>query len=394
MAHTLISFLGRAAKNYNSANYDFGNQKISQSSFFGIPLADHLKPDCLVILGTTGSMWDVLLYSLDLDEELIDHLDQIGDACRSDQTTSEQLLSLESAVSQCLGIKVLLRLIPYGRNVLEQHQILSLMASFIANGDTVSLDVTHGLRHLPMLAQTNALYLKGTKNVTVGGIYYGAWELRQEEITPVMDLKGLLDIADWTNAVHALDQNGDYSVVAELLHCESPEAASLLREAAFYERTLRTGQARSKLKELSNLLEKLSFTGASKLFVPIMQNRLSWIKEERLHLRQKSLAISYLENADFVRATIMGFESFITYLMYKNNISNPDNYSFREEVRKSYESKKDDARFEVYKKLRNMRNCLAHGSAPVDFETQQALSSEDKLSKELHWVFGLLLDFD
>jgi hypothetical protein len=65
MTHTLVSFLGKVPKErggqYKTAHYHFEDGYQEPTSFFGLALQHYLKPDRLVILGTTGSMWDVLI---------------------------------------------------------------------------------------------------------------------------------------------------------------------------------------------------------------------------------------------------------------------------------------------------------------------------------------------
>ena len=249
MTHTLISFLGRGntdrGKRYQTATYQFDTGEQRTTEFFGLGLTQQIKPDRLLILGTTGSMWDVLLFSLGLGEKHDNALLALTESADANRATQAQLNQLTTDVSDRLGLPVALRLIDYGRNTEEQVGILQKMALDIAEGDRVTLDVTHGLRHLPMLAQMSALYLRRVKNVEVLGLYYGALDMRQDGITPVMNLRGLLDIADWTGAVQSFDKDGDYGVFALIIEEQFLNAASLLKKSAFYERTMRPGQARS-----------------------------------------------------------------------------------------------------------------------------------------------------
>ena len=70
---TLISFLGKQQKGYRTATYRFDAGFVREVPFFGMALAEYLKPDRLILLGTSGSMWDVFFEreSKDIDESLI-----------------------------------------------------------------------------------------------------------------------------------------------------------------------------------------------------------------------------------------------------------------------------------------------------------------------------------
>lgn len=400
MTHTLISFLGRGnpdrGKRYRKATYEFGPGQQRTTEFFGLGLLQQVKPDRLLILGTTGSMWDVLLFSLGLGQEYDEALLALTESADADRTTQEELDHLTSVVSERLELSVVLRLIPYGWDTDEQVEILRRMALDIAEGDAVTLDVTHGLRHLPMLAQMSALYLRRVKNVEVRGLYYGALDMTRDGLTPVMNLRGLLDIADWTGAVQSFDKDGDYGVFAALMQAPAPVAASLLQESAFYERTTRPGQARSKLRELVVLLDQQPLTGIGSLFAPTLHARLSWHREDRLYLRQQALARLYLEHDDFLRAALLGFEAFITRLMQQRGMTNPDNWTQRETVKNDYEASNKTIyprsdEYQRYCLLRDLRNHLAHGNASPQAEIQKALASAEQLRNLLDDLLKRLL---
>jgi CRISPR-associated Csx2 family protein len=400
VTHTLISLLGRGnpdrGKRYRPATYEFDAGQRQTTEFFGLGLTRQVKPDRLLILGTTGSMWDVLLFSLGLGQEHDEALLALTESADADRTMQEELDRLISVVSERLQLPVTLRLIPYGRDTGEQAEILQRMSLDIAEGDAVTLDVTHGLRHLPMLAQMSALYLRRVKGVEVRGLYYGALDMTRDGLTPVMNLQGLLDIADWTGAVQSFDKDGDYGVFAPLVLEQSPTASGLLQESAFYERTTRPGQARSKLRELDALFDRQPLTGIGSLFAPILRARLSWHREDRLYLRQQALARLYLEHGDFLRAALLGFEAFITRLMQQQGMTNPDNWMQRETVKKEYEARNKAIHprpdeYERYCLLRDLRNHLAHGNMSPQAEIQKALASAEQLRDFLDDLIERLL---
>ena len=400
MAHTLISFLGRGnpdrGRRYRPAIYQFDTGQRQSTEFFGLGLTRQIQPDRLLILGTTGSMWDVLLFSLGFGQEHDEALLALTESADADQTTQDELDHLTSVVSECLGLPTVLRLIPYGRDTEEQVDILRRMALDLAEGDAVTLDVTHGLRHLPMLAQMSALYLRRVKNIEVRGLYYGALEMTDGGVTPVMNLRGLLDIADWVGAIQSFDKDGDYGVFAPLIREQSPIAAGLLQESVFYERTTRPGQARNKLRELNTLLDQQPLTGISSMFAPILRARLSWYREDRLYLRQQALARLYLEHGDFLRTALLGFEAFITRLMQQQGMSNPDNRMQRESAKQEYEARNKaihprSDEYQRYCLLRDLRNHLAHGNAPPQAEIQRALASTQQLRDFLDELLRRLL---
>jgi CRISPR-associated Csx2 family protein len=65
MTHTLVTFLGKGREDpqtgYRKTTYRFPDDRLDTTNFFGLALARHLQPDRLVVLGTSGSMWDALV---------------------------------------------------------------------------------------------------------------------------------------------------------------------------------------------------------------------------------------------------------------------------------------------------------------------------------------------
>ena len=371
MTHTLISFLGRGnpdrGKRYRQATYEFGAGQRQTTEFFGLGLTRQIQPDRLLILGTTGSMWDVLLFSLGLGQEHDEALLALTESADADRTTQEELDRLTAVVSERLGLPVTLRLIPYGRDTGEQVEILQRMALDIAEGDAVTLDVTHGLRHLPMLAQMSALYLRRVKNVEVRGLYYGALDMTRNGWTPVMNLAGLLRIADWVGALNTFDKDGDYGVFADLMEQDGVLApqANYLRRAAFRERISNAWEARADLRNLDTVLDS-GLPGVSALFANQLRTRIRWHKGQDLKNWQRDLAIEYLGRGDYVRSVIFALEGFETSLVDSKNGENELNFSHREKAVEEYWNglRGQQALREDYALLNGLRNALAHGTRP------------------------------
>jgi CRISPR-associated Csx2 family protein len=403
MTHTLISFLGRGnpdkGKRYRKATYSFGPDQRQITEFFGLGLVRQIKPDRLMILGTTGSMWDVLLFSLGLGAEHDDALLALTESADADRTTQEELDSLVPVVSERLGLTVILRLIPYGRDLTEQLNILTIMASHLKPGHQASLDVTHGLRHLPMLAQLSALYLRSAVKVDIQGIYYGALDMTQDGLTPVMNLSGLLRIADWVGALHTFDKDGDYGAFADLMEQDGlpGEKANHLRRAAFRERTSNAWEARTDLRNLDVVLES-GLPGVSALFADQLRDRICWYKGQDLQSWQRELALEYLQRGDYIRSTIYAFESFVTSLVDPEQGEQVWNYEDRQKAREEYrdglrgkQSLKKD-----YNLLSALRNGLAHGTRSMDEKlgkkVERIMSNPESLRDELQRLIKKLLN--
>ena len=399
MSHILLTFLGRVPKNehgYRTTRYDYGDGRDEPpTAFFGWSLQRRQQPDRLVVLGTAGSMWDHLFEGDDAFYEAGEAADNLTDAVKEKRVTAEHLAPLTPLLSARLGCEVALELIPYARDSAEQVELLRIMAQHVDVDDRVDLDVTHGFRHLPMLAILAALHLRSIRHATIGGIWYGSYDEDTKQ-APVHNLIGLLHIADWLQALNTYDKDGDYDVFGRLIESSSSEAADALRQAAFHEKTNNVGQARGPLRRFRQQFAAINPDPLSQLFANALQQRTAWVENQSLAERQYELAQHFLEHGDYLRAAILGFESLVTRLVQAAPVQlDPNNYDHRKTIKDEWDAEIRRQRRQrtetqqAYLDLRELRNALAHGSRSDFGHIQTVLASEASLRQALAQAIDL-----
>ncbi len=108
--------------------------------------------------------------------------------------------------------------IPPGQDPDELLRIFESLVQTVENNDRVVLDVTFGLRHLPFVYFTALTYLTAYRSITIGGIYYGAFELKNGAGgVPIFDITTLFDLVHWYHAVQTGRESGDLRPLANLL---------------------------------------------------------------------------------------------------------------------------------------------------------------------------------
>jgi CRISPR-associated Csx2 family protein len=390
----LISFLGRVPKSesgYRTTVYKFSNgDKTEPVSFIGWPLIERLSPSHILVLGTQGSMWDHLLDSIPvqyLDENL--HMELMTQV-ENKQVEQVLLDRFSSAFAKHLGVDCNLVVIPYGKDMAEQIEIMEIIEKYIPQGSQVSLDITHGFRHLPMLGLVTAQYLQRLKNVDIDSIYYGMYD-PDLGVGEVYNLKGMLQLESWVFALSQFDKDGDYSVFSEPLKQDgfSDTGIKALEKAAYFERTFNVSKAKQQLNTFgAELGEELPQAG--KLFTSALKERVEWAKNNNLLAHQRKLAHFYLDNGDYVRASIFALEAFITSLLKADE--NEYNYDDRQQA--IHEFKKglrgDAEKERDYKDLNNIRNAFAHGTKGANKKYQSILETPEKLDMQLHQLFKRL----
>ena len=422
MTHTLVTFLGRpnftvdgdpGNRMYREATYSFPDERRT-SAFFGLALADYLEVDELVILGTSRSMWGVLVSSLadqtragvmgDEDDEA--RIIQLLDAEDAGEVTNKLLTSLTNtmtnAVAQAVGrpVNVKPQLIPFARDTVEQLEILQAVSKAVPDDGDVSFDLTHGFRHLGMVGFLSAFMLEQVKRMNVCGLWYGALDMTHDGITPVLRLDGLSSVRRWMDALNRFDASGDYGVFAPLLKEDhvSQRCVQSLKGAAFHERTLNLSRAAEEIRRFLPTLDN-SLQGASELFRHRLRARLEWAAKEDLAEQQCTLAYVYLERRDFMRAAVFGWEAQVTNECVRRCPElDPEDHDQRQQglrrLRERLRRRRgEDPTRKAFFQLQDIRNALAHVNPPRNLEIRRILRAADTLESRLRWCFECLLNF-
>ena len=397
---TLVSFLGKSQidskTGYRLATYRFPDGVERRTPFFGLALREHVVPDRMVLLGTAGSMWDLLVEHVAVTGGGEDARIRLMDAVKAGDVTQALLDELAPLVTQALGLPCALCLIPYGRDAQEQTAILGAIAQAAPRGRVV-IDVTHGFRHLAAVGLTAAFFLERTVKLDVAGVYYGALDMTQDGVTPVLRLDGLAATQEWIDALDHFDANGDYGVFAPLLIRDGvPEdKARCLGEAAFHERTFNLTDARRKLQTFLGELGQ-PLPGVAGLFQKRLADRLDWVRGAGLAEHQRRLAYLYLCRQDFVRAAVFGWESLVTGECEARGLDVNDFAAGREPAIAALEDEINngehpDWKREAYWNLKNLRNALAHGNPPRAPRYRRIMQEVEKLGGTLDASFKRLL---
>jgi len=391
-----FSFLGKARQDphtgYRKARYRFDDGIERETAFFGPALATVIRPDQIYVLGTAGSMWDVLLEA------------QGGDAAPEEErmnllvraavgTVDESLLAgFEPLISERLGVSCRLRVISYLDTPGDQVTLVARLAEWLNPNDRVVFDVTHGLRHLPMLMLAAARYLERLKGVTVEDIFYGALEMSEDGPTPVLRLTGLLRLLDWIEALAVYDQVGDYGVLAPLLRKSgvAEEMVRHLERAAHGERVFNHDMARQNLLPLQDLLSE-GLPDEAALFTDALRQRIGWVNDNLSHRRLAAIARERLGHGDYVRAAIAATSAFLTSLA--NPCEKLSDYNTHEKIENEFRqgSRGHIEKMDDYEQLKRLRNAMAHGTPAKNNDIRRALADERLLRETLERLINRLL---
>ncbi len=382
---TLISFLGKGRLDdqrtgYRETTYRFTAGFARTVPFFGLALADYLKPQRLIVVGTSGSMWDVFFERQANDDEDVLRLMEATEA----EAVTQDLLDLpRQRLGAQLGIPVKCLLIPYARDTAEQVDILHALAAVVQPGERLCLDVTHGFRHLPMLALVAARYLTRVAGVKVDELYYGAFDMKNAVgETPVLPLGGLLAMLDWVDALATYDKDGDYGVFAGLLAQDGMKKADAdrLKIAAYFERTGNPVRAREALGSAFRSVDahRGAFGG---LFRETLKKRISWFQRPKRDDWELSLSDAYRERGDYLRAVTFLHEAVASRACNEpcdERRYDSNDFDDRREARRVAGERNPEVR-----DLDHLRNAMVHGLRAERRKIARTLDDESSLRTSL-----------
>lgn len=138
----------------------------------------------------------------------------------TEQAEAKTLPVLREAVASSCPIEVVrISADPTGIN-----DCLTALARSVPSDADLTVDVTHGFRHMPFLIYAGVLYLTALRRVRLRGAYYGMLD-RSSEISPFLDLRPLVELPSWFYGVRVFAETGNAGVIADIVAAADGEEA-------------------------------------------------------------------------------------------------------------------------------------------------------------------------
>lgn len=208
MAKTFISILG--TNDYLPCTYYLGEKEVNgvrfvQEALARILLKEWTSNDRILVLTT--------------DEAFKKNWEDDGHPVRNGEDPKRtglkrrlQHVELRACIERVL--------IPEGRTEDEIWEIFEILYNQLQFEDELFLDVTHSFRSIPILAFAAINYARSMKKVSLGGIYYGAFEAigtlqaakempEEDRRAPIFNLTSFDSLMRWALAVDRFLATGD-----------------------------------------------------------------------------------------------------------------------------------------------------------------------------------------
>lgn len=138
----------------------------------------------------------------------------------------EVYVGLKTVLRERYGLAFQELAIPTGKTEEELTDMFYKIYDVIGADEEIYFDITHGLRNIPMLVMTVLEYAKVTKNIRIGGIYYGAFEVGEKDSesglrkVPLYDVTFYSDILNWSKAADVFVKHGNSDAILDLFKGE------------------------------------------------------------------------------------------------------------------------------------------------------------------------------
>jgi len=195
MKKILISMLGRGQffenrYDYKLVKYEIDG-RIKETKLVGDFLKDIINSDEVYVVGTDKSLWNVA------DEYIKDYQKII---------------------------------IPYGTNIEEFWEIFRIFSSLDVNNSEVYFDMTHGFRSIPFFVSTILNFFKLQKNVKIKGVYYGVFESKKDDVTPIINMLPFIELNEWIEAANIFVNYSDGRKIKNLIDIKYSELANSIQD--------------------------------------------------------------------------------------------------------------------------------------------------------------------
>ncbi len=345
MARVLISALGTgpvdrdvSQRIYKKASYKFlGSEEIYKTPFVAAALSRHMEVDKMLLVGTGRSMWEEVYnyFTLNSQKDVnetywVDLGIKVSEYRRGGARVSKEFLApVNEAMDGYLrylrpGTKGGSRcyLIEYGLNddeLWRNFDIFMQIASDLEDGDEIYLDITHSFRSIPLFMYLMLDFIKtlNTRQIEIGGIYYGMFEAKDEfdGYTPVVDLGPLFKLSQWIKGAYDFITYGNGYMIASLL--DDKEISEKVRDVSELVNINYITDLKREVDSLDNHLK------GSMSRIPVLKYMSPYIEDFVGRFRginsngefQLRLARWYFENRRYASGYICLAESVITRIL-------------------------------------------------------------------------------
>ena len=331
MGLKVIIFLGppRGPGRARSAlRYQFGNYVSKPSRVLGVALfrwlcAERGIPEEVIIVGAPDSDWD-LVHELAALHPHDPAFLKLGlrvaiDAGRVDQTLLDHLSTFIEGYLGGINVRCLLapEQVPGRSGQLRYHALFSTLAN---EGDECHIDIHHDSWAGGMFSVASSTYLS---RVNIGGLYLANPEETSPAGTPVLIMRELGLLVEWSTSLTLFRTSGLLGRFPELFSYEAPELSNALRAVNFAIATQQYDDLYSEFQKCIKGLRDLDASNNDTLavfFARLVLEEATWLETSHLADWQIEFARRALSSMDYLRAATLAQEAVVSAAIAKTRL--------------------------------------------------------------------------
>jgi len=390
MAKILISILGKGQYNkdlkksdYQLTKYQIEDNQPIESKLVSDILRKEIEFDKIYIVGTDKSLWSV-----------------------ANEFIGEEKYQ-----------KVI---IPYGKNDNEFWKIFEKLTKLDVENKDIYFDITHGFRSIPIFVSTLLNFFSKVKNAKVKGVYYGIFEAKIDNITPVVNMLPFLEMNQFIDAFSIFKKYSDGRDIGLIIDEKFKEIPNqekkkygkvreLSKELEFYSKAIGFSAVGLYHKSLSNIERKIAEIEelpdnlkAIEFLIDDMKKELSVYENSKTEWDRdlKTAELLYEKNRYAQSLTILR-ETVLTYILEELELDSKDKdlreqklgELFKEDSNR-IQKKEDTAYFtkeliQLFGKIRELRNKSNHAFIAKNVGNQDINNSVNNLKNFIEELRGL-----
>lgn len=378
MAKILITLLGTGKtadgeqdKNeYIGTDYIIDKKTYKNKKFVSSAIIEHFDIEKVFIIGTNVSMWDNIADYFEADEDVV--LDILEEKERR-KLSEESLNRVNDAINKKLsssGSKCYIIKDADNEDTLwSMFEKLLEIIELLKKEDEVYFDITHLFRTVSVMTMIMADLGISTEKFKLGGLFYGL--LKKEKPSPIMDLKIFFEFLKWNKAVYNLKKFGNSSELKALIS-ENVHEKEVVNGFTDFSDALSVADIGAMQKSIKILKGRMThFREHEKRLIKFIAKDLDdfikrFSKEDEVDFLFE-LTKWYTGNQNYALAYLTLAEATVSMVCKQNNLplDTKDGRQKAKDILYSYgdwrsASKKQQKLNEVYRKITDIRNAIAH----------------------------------
>lgn len=391
MSVVLAGFIGRPrsipenVQGYETARYQFSAAEVSgECRLFSIALRQHLinngrAPQLWLLLGTPGSIWDALAEIVPepkRDDQFDEFLRRLHDEVRREQVQQSTLDEWSALLSKLLSSDIKCRITGEPGSAEEPAGVFAALEQNVRSNDEIVFDVTHGLRHQPIVASFSVLMLRWLRGRLEVDFRYGAFELRKskDDPCPVLSLPVCQQLAEAGEAIATYHYTGSFQPIGTALCNRLDKSVPLVKEVAKLTDLVAYSDEvnHPKRDAAGNLISKLGQLNllhqpVENALAQILSNALQWLLRHPGHDEQMlAKSREAMAHRQRFKAVAFLYEAICSAICRRQGATDAqlDDFDYRDTQYRRFLNRHKDKKSGL-NALKWLRGAVLHGTAPT-----------------------------